>query len=69
MNNTIYNLRNVELDPDLAVRLYPFINAWRPFDNPPTWRELKAQGLEKVEEESVMDFVLDQYEYDKEKEV
>ena len=66
MNDTIYNLRHVELDPDLAMRLYPFINAWRPFDDPPTWRELKAQGLEKVEEESVMDFVMDQREYDKE---
>ena len=66
MNDTIYNLRHVELDPYLAVRLYPFINARRPHDPAPTWQELRAQGLEKVEEESVMDVVMDQREYEKE---
>ena len=66
MNDTIYNLRHVELDPALAAKLYPFINAYRKHDEPPTWQELRAQGLEKVEEESVMDVVMDQREYEKE---
>ena len=69
MKNNIYDLRYVELEPALAAKLFPFIAARRPFDDSPTWRELKAQGLEKIEEESVMDFVLDQHEYNKEKEV
>ena len=66
MNDTIYNLRYVELDPALAAKLFPFINAYRPHDPAPTWQELKAQGLEKVEEESLMDVVMDQYEHEKE---
>jgi hypothetical protein len=65
MSNNIYNLRNVELDPTLAAKLHPFINARRPHDPAPTWRELKADGLEKVDEDSLMDIIEDQYLYDK----
>jgi hypothetical protein len=61
MSNNIYNLRNVELDPTLAAKLHPFINARRPHDPAPTWRELKADGLEKVDEDSLMDIIEDQY--------
>ena len=61
MSNTIYNLRNVELDPTLAAKLHPFINARRPHDEAPTWRELKADGLEKVDEDSLMEIIEDQY--------
>jgi hypothetical protein len=66
MNNTIYQLRQAELDPALAAKLFPFTNAYRPHDPPPTWQELKAQGLEKVDEDSLMDIIIDQYEYEKE---
>jgi hypothetical protein len=66
MNDTIYNLRHVELDPALAAKLFPFINSYRPHDPAPTWQELKAEGLEKVEEESLMDVVMDQREFEKE---
>ena len=66
MNDTIYNLRHVELDPALAAKLFPFINSYRPHDPAQTWQELRAQGLEKVEEESVMDVVRDQREFEKE---
>ena len=61
MSKTIYNLRNVELDPALAAKLFPFAIAWRPHDEAPTWRELKADGLEKVDEDSLMDTIEDQY--------
>ncbi len=66
MNNAIYQLRQTELNPELAAKLWPFINARRPHDKPPTWQELRAQGLEKVEDESLMDIIQDQYEYEKE---
>ena len=68
MNNTIYNLRNVELDPALAAKLWPFINARRPHSEAPTWREFKEDGVEKIEEESLMDIIIDQYEARKESE-
>jgi hypothetical protein len=66
MNNTIYNLRNVELDPAVAAKLFPFINAYRPHDTAPTWREFKEDGVDKVDKESLMDIIIDQREYDKE---
>ena len=61
MSNTIYNLRNVELDPALAAKLFPFVNAYREHDPAPTWRELKADGLGKVDEDSLMEIIEDQY--------
>jgi hypothetical protein len=61
MSNNIYTLRNVELDPTLAAKLLPFVNAYREHDPAPTWRELKADGLEKVDEDSLMDIIEDQY--------
>ena len=66
MNNTIYNLRNVELDPALAAKLFPFVNAYRPHDPAPTWREFKEDGVDKIEKESLMDIIIDQHEYNKE---
>jgi hypothetical protein len=66
MNNTIYNLRNVELDPALAAKLWRFTAAYRPHDEAPTWREFKEDGVDKVDKESLMDIIIDQREYDKE---
>ncbi len=66
MNNTIYNLRDVELDPAVAAKLWPFINARRPHSEAPTWREFKEAGVEKVDKESLMDIIIDQHEYNKE---
>jgi hypothetical protein len=66
MNNKIYQLRQVELEPGLAAKLWPFINARRPLSDPPTWRDLQAQGLEKIEEDSLLDIIIDQHEYEKE---
>jgi len=66
MNNAIYQLRHVELEPELAAKLWPFTAAYRPHDPIPTWRDLQAQGLEKIEEESLMDIIEDQYLAEKE---
>ena len=60
MKNDIYNLRYVELEPALAAKLFPFVNSYRPPDPAPTWQELKASGLERIEEESLMDVIEDQ---------
>jgi len=66
MSDRVYNLRYVELDSSLAAKLYPFINARRPHDQPQTWQELKASGLERIEEDSLMNIIEDQYEAEKE---
>jgi hypothetical protein len=65
-NHQIYQLRHVELDPRVVAKIWPFINAYRPHDDAPTWREFKADGIDKVDEESLMDVIVDQYEADKE---
>ena len=61
MKNNIYDLRYVELEPALAAKLFPFVNSYRPHDTPSNWRELKEEGLERIEEESLMDIIEDQY--------
>jgi hypothetical protein len=66
MNNKIYDIRQKELSPKEAALLWRFTAAYRPHDPAPTWQELKAQGLEKVDEDSLMDIIIDQYEYEKE---
>ena len=63
-NHQIYQLRHVELDPRVVAKIWPFINAYRPHDDAPTWREFKADGVDKVDEESLMDVIIDQYESD-----
>jgi hypothetical protein len=57
----IYELRNIEMDPALAAKLFPFVNAYRPHSPAPTWRELKDSGLEKIENESMMNVIEEQY--------
>lgn len=65
-SHQIYQLRSIELDPTVAAKLWPFTNAYKTHDPAPTWQELRDQGLEKIEEDSLMDIIVDQYEYDKE---
>ena len=60
MNNKLYTARHTELDPHEAALLWRFTQAYRPHDPAPTWRELKAQGLERIDEDSVIDSVRDQ---------
>ena len=64
MSDKIYQLRNIELDPTVAAKLWPFINSYRSHDPAPTWREFKADGVDKVDEESLMAVIIDQYESD-----
>jgi hypothetical protein len=66
MSNTIYDIRYKELSAKEAALLWRFTAAYRPHDPAPTWQELKAQGLEKVDEDSLMDIIIDQHEHDKE---
>lgn len=61
MSDAIYQLRHEQLDPALVAKLFPFVNAYRPHDPAPTWRELRDSGLEKIEDESLMDIIEDQY--------
>ena len=60
-NHQIYQLRSIELDPALASKLFPFVNAYRPHDPAPTWRELRAEGHEPVEKDSALDELNDHY--------
>jgi hypothetical protein len=66
MRNEIYQLRHIELDPSDAAKLWPFTQAYRPHDSIPTWQEFKADGIDKIEEESLMDVIIDQYECEEE---
>jgi hypothetical protein len=66
MSNAIYEARLRELSPKDAALLWRFTAAYRPHDQPPTWQALKASGLEKIEEDSLMDIIEDQYEAEKE---
>ena len=66
MSDKIYQLRNIELDPTVAAKLWPFTQAYRPHDPAPTWRDFKADGIDKVDEESLMDIIVDQYESERE---
>lgn len=60
MNNKLYTARHTKLDPHETALLWRFTQAYRPHDPAPTWRELKAQGLERIDEDSVIDSVRDQ---------
>ena len=62
MNNKLYTARHTELDPHEAALLWRFTQAYRPHDEVPTPRELRAQGLERVYLETVMDTVREQFE-------
>jgi hypothetical protein len=62
MRNEIYQLRHIELDPSDAAKLWPFTQAYRPHDPVPSWREFKADGIDKIEEESLLEVIIDQYD-------
>jgi hypothetical protein len=64
MSNAIYEARLKELNPNDAALLWRFTAARRDHDDPYSWRELRDQGLEKVEEDSLMDIIEDQYLYE-----
>ena len=60
-NHQIYQMRTVELPPELAAKLFPFVNAYRPHDPAPTRAELLDSGLERIEDESFVDELNDAY--------
>lgn len=57
-----------ELEPAEVALLWRFTQAQRRHDPAPTWRELRDEGLEKVDEESLLELVIDQYETARERE-
>ena len=59
-NHQIYPLRNVELDPALAAKLWPFTNAYRPHDGIETWRELRTV-YNPIEKDSALEELNDYY--------
>jgi hypothetical protein len=66
MNTRLYEARNSELNPAEAALLWRFTQAYRPHDSVPTPKELRDQGLERIDPETVMDTVRDQFEAEKE---
>ena len=64
--STVYELRHQRLDPSVAAKLFPFVNAYRPHDPAPTRTDLKDAGLDRIEDESFWDLIEDQYEAMKE---
>lgn len=64
--HNICYLRNTELNPELAAKIWPFINAYREHDPVPTWRDFKEDGIDRIEEESLLEIIVDQYEHDQE---
>lgn len=64
--STVYELRHQRLDPSVAAKLFPFVNAYRPHDAVPTRTDLKDAGLDRIEDESFWDMIEDQYEAMKE---
>jgi hypothetical protein len=64
--STVYELRHQRLDPSVAAKLFPFINAYRPHDSAPTRTELKDEGLDRIEDESFWDLIEEQNEAMKE---
>jgi hypothetical protein len=69
MNDRLYNARHTELSPAEAALLWRFTQAYRPHDTALTPKELRAQGLEPVAAETVMDTVREQFEEATETEV
>jgi hypothetical protein len=52
---SLYHLRETELPSELAAKLAPFINSWKPFQPLPTPAELREAGYEKVKEMSFLE--------------
>ena len=53
--SSLYALRDCDLGADLAPKLYPFIQAYAPFQPLPTPAELRAEGYVKIEEMSFLE--------------
>ena len=58
---SLYYMRELELEPSMAVQLLPFIRAYAPHDVPPSRTYLESLGCEKVEEYTFTDELEDHY--------
>ena len=61
-NHQIYHLRMVELEPQLAYQLSPFISAYRDHDFPPTTKDLDQDDRQDGESPLSQDNILDTYQ-------
>ena len=52
VGHSLYYMREVELEPTLAVQLLPFIRAYAPHETPPTPKYLESLGYERKVEEN-----------------
>jgi len=59
--SSLYYLRECELEPEVAAKLAPFINAWRPHTRAPHSYELKEAGYVRIEKETFMDDLEEDY--------
>lgn len=50
----LYEWRNRDLG-ELAPKLYPFINAYRPHSKPQSWQDLKKAGYKRIIKDSFVD--------------
>lgn len=61
MSEKIYAMRYLELEPELAAKLWMFTQAWRPHDSIQSWRQLRDEGYDPIEKESTLDELNDYY--------
>jgi len=47
-------LRSVTLPDEMQAKLWLLLNAYRPHDEVETWKDLRENGLEPVEKQSVV---------------
>jgi hypothetical protein len=60
MSSLLY-LKDCDLGPELAPRLAPFINAWRPHTRAPHDYELREAGYTRIEKETFVDELEEEY--------
>jgi hypothetical protein len=53
--SSLYYLRECELEPELAMRLLPFIRAYAPHSRAPHDYELREAGYVRIEKETFTD--------------
>ena len=60
LTDTVEVLRQRELSPN-EFYLWRLLSAYRPHDTPYSRKELREEGLERVEEESFLDELIDRH--------
>ncbi len=58
---SLYHLRECELGAGLAYKLAPFVRCYAPFDPLPTLAELRDAGYTRIEKESFVEDLTEEY--------